>query len=43
MNWWKDQTPAGLETAIINARQKLAEGKPLGFEIEPLIEAAKKR
>jgi hypothetical protein len=43
MNWWKDQTPPGLETAIVNARQKIAEGKPLGFEIEPLIEAAGKR
>jgi hypothetical protein len=43
MNWWKDQTPPGLETAITNARQKIAEGKPLGFDIEPLIEAAGKR
>jgi hypothetical protein len=43
MNWWKDQTPPGLEQAILNARQKLAERKPLGFDIEPLIEAAGKR
>ena len=43
MNWWKDQTPPGLEAAIVNARQKIAEGKPLGFDIEPLIEAAGKR
>jgi hypothetical protein len=43
MNWWKDQTPPGLEAAILSARQKIAEGKPLGFDLEPLIEAAGKR
>ena len=43
MNWWKNQTPPSLEQAIVNARQKIAEGKPLGFDIEPLLEAAGKR
>jgi len=43
MNWWKDQTPPGLEPAIVSARQKIAEGKPLGFDIEPIIAAAGKR
>jgi hypothetical protein len=43
MNWWKDQTPPGLEAAIVSARQKIAEGKPLGFDIEPLIETVGKR
>ena len=43
MNWWKDQTPPGLEVAIERARQKIREGKPLGFDIEPLIENVKKR
>lgn len=43
MNWWKDQTPPGLEAAIVSARQKIAEGKPLGFDIEPIIAAAGKR
>jgi hypothetical protein len=43
MNWWKDQLPPGLETAIVNAWQKIAEGEPLGFEIEPLIAEVKKR
>jgi hypothetical protein len=43
MNWWKDETPPGLETAIANARAKLANGKSLGFEIEPLLEAVRKR
>jgi hypothetical protein len=43
MNWWKDQVPPGLESAIVSARQKITEGKPLGFEIEPLIESVRKR
>jgi hypothetical protein len=43
MNWWKDQTPPGLEAAIVSAREKISDGKPLGFDIEPLIEAVKKR
>jgi hypothetical protein len=43
MNWWKDQTPPGLEQAIVNARQKIAEGKPLGFDVDPIIAAAGKR
>jgi len=43
MNWWKDETPPGLEAAIVSARQKIAEGKPLGFDIQALIEAAGKR
>jgi hypothetical protein len=42
MNWWKDQTPPALETAIVSARQKIAEGKPLGFDIETLVAAARK-
>jgi len=43
MNWWKDQTPPGLQDAILHARQKISEVKPLSFEIEPLIESAGKR
>ena len=43
MNWWKDQTPPGLEAAIVSARQKIAAGKPLGFDIEPLIAEVRKR
>jgi len=35
--------PPGLESAIVSARQKIAEGKPLGFDIEPIIDAARKR
>ena len=43
MNWWKDQTPPGLEAAILSARQKIAEAQPLGFDIDPLIAEVKKR
>jgi hypothetical protein len=43
MNWWKDQVPPGLESAIVNARQKIAERKPLGFDIQSLIRAAEKK
>jgi hypothetical protein len=41
MNWWKDQVPPGLEAAITNARQKIAAGKPLGFDIDQIITAAR--
>jgi len=43
MNWWKNETPPGLEEAIVRARQKIREGKPLGFDIEPLIAEVSKR
>ncbi|HZR18629.1 MAG TPA: hypothetical protein VFE51_15155 [Verrucomicrobiae bacterium] len=43
MNWWKNEVPPGLETAIVNARQRIKEGKPLGFTIEELIASAKKQ
>ncbi len=43
MNWWKDQTPPGLEAAIVSARQKLAARQPLGFDIDPVIAVAGKR
>jgi hypothetical protein len=43
MNWWKNQVPPGLEEAITSARRKIAEGEPLGFNIEPTIESAEKR
>lgn len=43
MNWWKDAVPPGLESAIVNARRKIAEGKPLGFDVEAIIAAAGKQ
>ena len=32
-----------VEQAIVDARQKLAEGKPLGFDIDSIIATAEKR
>lgn len=43
MSWWNNKIPPGAEEAITNARSKIAEGRSLGFDIEPLIEAVKKR
>jgi hypothetical protein len=43
MNWWKHQTPSGLEAAIVSAREKIAQGKPLGFDIQSLMADAAKR
>jgi hypothetical protein len=43
MNWWKDQTPPGLEAAVVSARQKIAAGQPLGFGIEAIIARAAKK
>jgi hypothetical protein len=43
MNWWKNETPAGLEDAILRARKKIAAGEELGYTIEPLIAEAEKR
>jgi len=43
MNWWKGPVPEGLQQGVESARVKLAEGKPLGFDIAPLIDQAKQR
>ena len=43
MNWWKNETPPGLEEAIILARGLIRQGKPLDFEIEPLLAEVSKR
>jgi hypothetical protein len=43
MNWWKNEVPPGLDQAIRAARQKIREGKPLGYDIEPLIAETGKR
>jgi len=43
MNWWQKQVPFGAEEAIRSARQKIREGKPLGFAIEETTRAAEKR
>jgi hypothetical protein len=49
MSWWlpqesagKDRTlPAGVEESLISARQKYEQGKPLGYDIKDMIEAAR--
>lgn len=43
MNWWKNQTPPGLEEALLSAREKISKGLSLGFKIEPLLAEAEKR
>ncbi len=44
MNWWKGQNiPPGCEEAIRSARRKLASGQGLGFDLRPIVEAAKAR
>lgn len=43
MNWWANQVPPGAEEAIQSARQRIEQGKPLGFSIEETIEAVQKK
>lgn len=43
MNWWKHQTPPGLEAAMVSARQKISDSQSLGFDIGALIADATKR
>lgn len=44
MDWWKDRDlPPGLEEAVIRAKEKLAERKPLGFEMRDIVGRARER
>jgi len=51
MNWWlppeklkEDRIlPAGVEEALISARQKYEQGKPLGYDIKDIVEAARQK
>ena len=43
MSWWAGKVPDGAEAAIRSARQKIADGQPLGFDIADLIAAGQKR
>ena len=51
MNWWlppekagKDRIlPPGVEEALISARQKYKQGKPLGYDIKDMIETARQK
>ena len=37
MNWWKNEMPEGAEAAVRSARDKVAAGEPLGFDIAKMI------
>jgi hypothetical protein len=51
MNWWlppdkagKDNVlPPGVEEALVSARQKYQQGKPLGYDIKEMIESARQK
>lgn len=44
MNWWTGKdVPAGCEDAIRSARRKLEAGRPLGFDLAPLVANAQAR
>jgi len=43
MNWWANQIPPGLEGAVIRAREKIADNKPLGFDMDDIIADATRR
>jgi|GEM_PF-1966835 len=40
-DWWKGKVPAGLEAALVSARDKVSAGQPLGFEIVGFVDGAK--
>jgi len=43
MNWWQDNVPDGAEAAIRSARQKIAAGQSLGFDIAESISAGQQK
>ena len=43
MNWWQNNVPDGAEAAIRSAREKIANGQPLGFDIAEIIAAGRGR
>ncbi len=40
MNWWTGDVPAGAEDAICRARNAIDAGRPLSFDLGPIIKAA---
>jgi hypothetical protein len=41
-NWWTGKNiPAGFEAALLRAKQKVNEGKPLGFKVEEMLRIAR--
>ena len=43
MNWWQNKVPDGAEAAIRSAREKIAKGQPLGFDIADIIAAGNRK
>jgi hypothetical protein len=43
LNWWQNNVPEGAEAAIRSARQKIAAGQPLGFDIADVIAAGNRK
>ena len=41
MDWWSGDVPAYLARAVQSARDKVATGKPLDFDLEPIMHRAK--
>lgn len=40
INWWTGEVPPAVEAAIVDARDKVASGAPLGFEVDSFVQAA---
>ncbi len=41
-NWWTGKNiPAGFEAALLSAKKKVAESKPLGFKVEEMLKNAR--
>jgi len=40
LNWWEGEVPPAVEAAVVNARDKVAAGAPLGFEVDSFVQAA---
>ena len=44
MNWWTNTSlPPGLEEAVVQARRKTAQGRPLGYDLTQTFERANER
>lgn len=43
MSWWENRVPEGAEESIRSAREKVAHGKPLGFDLTDIIKKARER
>jgi hypothetical protein len=43
MNWWEDKVPDGVEASIRSARDKIAKGQTLGFDLVDVMAAGNRR